>query len=239
MSETEYEAVEADTDGYEGIEYQPEAVADATPAEAAPEQEFAPEPTMYDEEALQQARAEAYHEALEAVGGGYEEQPQGYEEEGYEEEVANPLAEDPELAEYVENLVEQRFAERLGDFEPVLGMVAEREGAALAEGYLSNIEQQIGEFSHDHAHAIATGLANAGASPQEALYQAALMQREFEANLMTRAYQSYETQLSNGQSASAEPGVSGAANEVRELGDYDDIASSWIENGRRPSHAAG
>ena len=229
---------------------------DAAGADETPEQAEAPQtddgwapPSQAEyDAAIQNARAEAYYEALEAAPAEAEYAPEpeyAEQQQPYDAPAAEQgwLAEDPELAQYIDQRVqqgiEQGIQESLGAYEPILGMVAEKEGAALAEGYLGKIEENIGEFSHDHAHAIATGLVEAGASPGEALYRAALMQREHEQQLIHQAYYTYEQQLRNVSSASAQPGVAGAAQEAGELGDYDQIVADYVARQGQPSHAAG
>ncbi|MBA2559473.1 MAG: hypothetical protein H0V07_06220 [Propionibacteriales bacterium] len=225
---------------------EPETAVEEASAPSAPEAEaWTPPASQAEYEAhLQQAATAAYYEALNAT-----QQQEQYAEYAQPEAPAEPgaqpewLSEDPELKGYIDQAVqqgiEQGMSERMGEYEPILGLVAEEKGAQLAESYLSNIEGQIGGFDHSHAHAIATGLVEAGAAPAEALYRAALMQRENETALRQQAYQEYQNQLANGQQASAQPGVSGAATELRELGGYDDISEAWLSNGRRPTHAAG
>jgi hypothetical protein len=147
---------------------------------------------------------------------------------------------DPESVEsYIQATLEAGLNERLGQIEPIIGLVAQERGQQLAEAYFTNLEGQVGDFSHDHAYAIAQGFLETGASPEAAMHQAAVMQHEHEATLRAAAIEEYRNQLSNVQNASAQPGVVGAATEGRDLGDYDQISEDFLAGLRRPAHVAG
>lgn len=234
-------------------DYELETPVDEAPAEApveeAPEyeaaDEWAPPASREEFEAYVQAEREAaaqqaYYEALSATQLPTE--PQTFDPANVEEPEADYLEYDPELVAAIDKRAEaiaEAKLEAFAEYQPILDLVAEQQGAQLAEQYLSNIEGQIGVFDHGHAHLIATGLVEQGQEPAQALYNAALIQRQQEQAIQQRAFQAYQDTLQNRESASAQPGVAGAATEITELGDYDDIANRYLASIGRPTHAAG
>lgn len=155
----------------------------APPPEPAPE----PEPTPAASETWQVSREdwEQTQQYLRAVG---EALPQLYQrmeslnapaQATPEEPQYDPF--DPESVEsYIGRNVERLFSERLQPYEGLLGMVAAKEGETLARTELASLESRIGNFDHDNAFMVASGLIEQGRDPNQALQTAAQHTYEFE-----------------------------------------------------------
>lgn len=171
---------------------------------------------------------------------------QGYQEPQPQPAQDDPLADDPELSEYINAKIEAGVNARFEEMEPLMGLVATEYGERHAQEKLGEVKARIGEFdggemAEKQVFGLAHTWAQQGYPADQAIEAAAVHVRNYEKSLQTKFYERYEEQLRNGQSAAVEPGVAGAAAETSQPtnpGSYDEVVARW-RSGRNPEHAAG
>lgn len=99
------------------------------------------------------------------------------------------------IQESVQYGVTQALQQNFAPYEGVLGMVASQQGEALARQELEKIQGEIGEFDHDSAFLVASGMIEQGVDPVRALRQAAGYARETEERIRADERERYKSEL--------------------------------------------
>lgn len=103
---------------------------------------------------------------------------------------------DPEsVQQYIQHNIQQGVEQALDPYSGVLGLVATREGEALAKKELETIRGEVGDFDQDAALLVASGLIDQGHDPSEALRVAAQYTRDYEARVQQSALEKYKQEL--------------------------------------------
>jgi len=137
--------------------------------------------------------------------GDYSQQPQ--------EPDFDPF--DPEsVQQYIQAQVSQGVESALDPYSGVLGLVATREGEALAHKELESLRSDVGQFDQDTALLIASGMIDQGREPGEALRASAEFARDYEAKVRADAVEAYKKELQTLASGGDVPAGDGRSAEV-------------------------
>lgn len=130
------------------------------------------------------------------------------------EPQADPQADfefDPFDPESVQQLIDMRAqaiaAAQMEPFQGLLGMLSAREGEQLAKAELDRIQGEVGEFDHDMAFLVASGMVDNGHDPAQALRQSASQVREYESKIRADERAKVEAEFQGLGSAPNERGV--------------------------------
>jgi len=151
---------------------------------------------------------------------------------------------DPESVQQMIDMRAQAIAQaQMEPFQGLLGMLSAREGEQLAKAELDRIQGDVGEFDHDMAFLIASGMVDNGSDPAGALRQSAGQVREFESKIRADERAKVEAEFQGLGTAPREQGVgSGEAVPGESVptgpGRYDQIVERWRAN-QRPSMPVG
>jgi len=159
---------------------------------------------------------------------GYEYGPQPQPQDEYGDY-------DPDAVRFIEQRIDQRLENMLGPYQPVLGLVAQREAETATRSALDQFAQTYGEFSRDEATMKALQLQQRGHDPEWALQVAAQQQHEFEQRIAQQAVEAYKESLRAVAEAPSEPSASsGAGQEVepppRGTDRYEILAQRWVQD---------
>lgn len=183
------------------------------------------------------SEAEAYYSPLiQEEPGGDMVAPQPQDEETFN---------DPEFANYVNGIVEERMQERMQAIEPLVGMWAKQQGEQLAQEALDKIANGdpergvpgIGEFDKQTALMFARSYSEAGHEVDQAFYYGALQAQQYEQKIRDAQDAKWKAQLENGQGAGAVPApgagvVEGGPNDP---GSYDEAFNRALAQVRSPA----
>ena len=128
----------------------------------------------------------------------------------------------------------------------VLGLTASQTGEQLARDALNGLQSELGQFDQDAALMVASGLLDQGASPEQALRQAAQYVVDYEKRIRDTAQTAFaqntvEPRLPGNQPGGQPPGGA-PANEIQRVpvgpGKYEKAVENWVAN-RRPTMPVG
>jgi hypothetical protein len=150
---------------------------------------------------------------------------------------AQPPALDPFDPRSVEEFIDYKTNERMGQFEGMMRLVEAQQGEALARQELERLHTEVGDFDSDTALMIAAGMLDQGVPPNQALTQAASMLREHEEKIRAAERERHGIQMQNVHEAPRESAASqGIAQEATRVpvgkNRYEDAVNNFLSSRR-------